>query len=153
MLKRLQHKIPPPLWGVIVGLSMWFLALNLPLYSVELRWLKPLAMLIGGVGVSIDLYSVFLFFRAKTTINPLKPSASTLVTSGMYRFSRNPMYLGMLLILCGWGLYLATLSALFLLPVFVLIINKLQIEPEEQMLHQIFPEQFPSFCRRVRRWM
>jgi len=153
MLKQLQHKVPPPLWGVLFGLGMWGLVDVLPLLSFDFNYRLALCLFIGAIGLSIDLYSLLLFIRAKTTVNPLTPSASELVTIGMYRISRNPMYLGMLLVLCAWSLYLATLSAVILVPFFVLVLNKLQIEPEEQALTTIFPEQYPQYCLRVRRWI
>jgi len=153
MLKQLQHKVPPPVWGILFGISMWWLAGEFPIYTVEFSFRQPLYCLIGGIGLSIDLYSIYLFLRAKTTVNPFKPSASTLVTSGMYRFSRNPMYLGMLLILCACTLYFATLSAVLLLPLFIVVLNKSQIEPEEAVLNVIFPEHYPQYCSQVRRWL
>jgi len=153
MLKRLEHKIPPPLWGVLFGLLMWVVASTAPLLTFDFSQRLLLSALIGGAGLSVDLYSLLLFFKAKTTVNPLKPSASALVTGGMYRFSRNPMYLGMLLLLCGWAVYLGALSALLLAPLFIVVLNRLQIMPEERMLAKLFPKDYSGYCSQVRRWL
>lgn len=153
MLSRLEHKVPPPIWALLTVVLMMVLAHFAPLLSLDFAYRKQLSVFIGIVGGLIDVYSVYLFVRAKTTVNPLKPSASSLIVSGMYKFSRNPMYLGMLIILSACGLYLGALSALLMLPVFVLVMNKLQIAPEERQLRSIFPQDYPVYCQRVRRWL
>lgn len=153
MLTKLEHKVPPPIWGLIFGIIMWLLATYLPLISwqTELKCILAFVLITGGV--AIDFYSIFSFFRAKTTINPLSPDASLLVVDGLNCYSRNPMYLGLFLILFGWGCYLGAMSALLVLPIFIKVITRLQIVPEERKLLEIFGDDYRNYCQRVRRWI
>ncbi len=153
MLSRLEHKVPPPVWALMTVAVMMALAHFAPLAKLDFAYRIHLSVFIGVIGGLIDFYSVYLFVRAKTTVNPLQPSASSLVVSGMYKFSRNPMYLGLLLIICACGLYLGAMSSIVMVPVFVLVMNRLQIAPEERKLSQIFPQDYPVYCQRVRRWL
>ncbi len=87
-------------------------------------------------------------------MNPIKPgAASSLVTGGVFRFTRNPMYLSLLLYLLAWTAYLSNWLALLLVPVFVLYINQLQIKPEERALSALFGSEYASYKARVRRWL
>ena len=84
----------------------------------------------------------------------MKPdSTSSLVISGIYKYTRNPMYLGFVLVLLGWAAFLSNLAALALLPAFVLYINRFQIIPEEHVLTSLFPDAYPAYRARVRRWI
>ena len=88
--------------------------------------------------------AVLSFRRAHTTVNPMQPSsASSLVTSGIYRYTRNPMYLGMLFVLVGWALYLANVLAFLFLPAFIVYMNRFQLESEECALTALFGERVP----------
>ena len=144
MLSKLEHKIPPPIWGLLFAALMYLVADIMPilLFVNDSQWL--IAGLFMAIGFFIDVYSVIGFVRAKTTINPLSLDASALVTSGLYKYSRNPMYLGM---------YLGALSSLLLLYVFVYTINRLQIKPEEEKLEQLFGQQYTDYCQQARRWL
>ncbi len=94
------------------------------------------------------------FRRANTTLNPHKPeSARTLVTAGVYRWTRNPMYLGLSTLLFGWGVRLGTLSALLGVLLFVALIQHFQIRPEEHALRMRFGEDYDHYCDRVSRWI
>ena len=98
--------------------------------------------------------AVLSFRRAHTTVNPMQPSsASSLVTSGIYRYTRNPMYLGMLFVLVGWALYLANVLVFLFLPAFILYMNRFQIEPEERAMTALFGQEFLEYASRVRRWI
>jgi protein-S-isoprenylcysteine O-methyltransferase Ste14 len=104
-------------------------------------------ILVGGIALS-------LFARARTTVNPLKPrESSALVTRGVYRWTRNPMYLGMLIVLVAWALLMANWLAFIGLPLFIVFINRFQIGPEERVLRERFGAQFDDYCARVRRWL
>ncbi len=106
------------------------------------------------IGVALNLLPKLAFQRARTTVNPLRPSASSaLVTRGVYRYTRNPMYLGQATVLAGAMLYLQSAIALLAVPLFVLYITWLQIMPEERALQARFPEVYPLFRQRVRRWL
>ena len=146
--------IPPPLIGLLTGAGMWGLARMLPDLTIEASLLRWCALAVMAVGVLIEAVSVLAFLRARTTVTPLKPEkASTLVVSGLYHVSRNPMYLGMLILLIGWALWLANPTTLILPPVFVLYLTLFQIKPEEAALSEKFGSEYKAYCGRVRRWI
>ncbi|MCR9223996.1 MAG: isoprenylcysteine carboxylmethyltransferase family protein [Hyphomonas sp.] len=116
---------------------MWGLAKAFPGLAIDASFLRWSAIVVMGVGTLIEAVSVFAFLRARTTVTPLKPEkASTLVVGGLYRVSRNPMYLGMLILLIGWALWLGNPASLLLLPVFVIYLTEFQIKPEEAALSE-----------------
>jgi protein-S-isoprenylcysteine O-methyltransferase Ste14 len=133
---------------------MWLFNQTIPLYHwLESPW-NALGLIFIGVAVLLDVWSLWLFFLAKTTFNPMSPSnTSRLVTAGLYRISRNPMYLGLLLMLIGWALYLGSVSPLLLLPLFVWLLTKMQIEPEEIILIEKFGQEYQDYQQRVHRWI
>ncbi|MEO8159904.1 MAG: isoprenylcysteine carboxylmethyltransferase family protein [Arenimonas sp.] len=105
-------------------------------------------------GIALDLSGLLVFRNARTTLNPLAPGDSTsIVQSGPYRFSRNPMYLGMALILLGFCAYLASPLSLLAVVVFVAYITRFQIIPEERLLLAKFAEAYAQYARTVRRWI
>lgn len=154
-MKRLELLIPPPVVMLLVGLIMWLLARMFP--SLAAAWLPDtlMAVVLVVFGLLIGLAGVATFKRADTTIDPKRPSgASALVSSGIYRFSRNPMYLGVLLILAGWAVYLGNLlSAGLGLVIFVVYITRFQIIPEERLLQEKFGTAFLAYKAKVRRWI
>ena len=152
--QALEHKIPPPVVGAIIAAAMWGLAslqpfLPIPPFARD----AAVAVFIAG-GVAFDVLGLVAFRRARTTVNPLKPrNASTLVTHGIYKFTRNPMYVGIALLLTAWACHLSALLP-FLGPVlFVLYINRFQIEPEERALKALFGQEYAAYAARVRRWL
>jgi protein-S-isoprenylcysteine O-methyltransferase Ste14 len=150
----LKTKIPPPLYMLVMAGLMWLLDKHLPLY----RWLNEpwndLGLVCVAAALLNDAWSLALFFKAQTTPNPLAPAkASQLVVSGPYRISRNPMYLGLLLLLIGWALYLGSLSPWLAPPLLVLILNKQQIEAEESVLAAKFGQAYEDYRQRVGRWV
>ncbi|WP_220771211.1 isoprenylcysteine carboxylmethyltransferase family protein [Shewanella sp. MBTL60-007] len=121
----------------------------------SLSWLQLMAIiLLLALGVLCAIAGVISFNRAKTTVHPLKPeTASALVTSGIYRFSRNPMYLGMALALCAWACYLASMWSVVGIVGFILYMQRFQIAPEERALEVIFGQTFIDYKKRVRPWI
>jgi protein-S-isoprenylcysteine O-methyltransferase Ste14 len=114
----------------------------------------PLSVLALIAGTCLIAVSVALFIRARTTIEPTRPGrAAVLVVSGFNRISRNPMYLGMLLWLLAWALWLGNLPAFAGLPLFVLYMNRFQISLEERFLAEKFGQQYEDYRARVRRWV
>jgi len=117
-------------------------------------WQVGIAIALALVGFGLAASAAGLFFKAKTTVHPEAPEkATTLVVDGVYRFTRNPMYLGMLLVLLGWAVYLGNLLALVVAFVFVLYINRFQIRREEVALAANFGEAYVAYRTRVRRWL
>ena len=146
--------MPPPLVTAVFALFMWLAAIPFPVLDLDLPARSEVGGVFLAVAVGIGAAALLGFRRAKTTVNPLKPEASTaLVTGGIYRWTRNPMYLAMLLILIGWAYIVSNLAALVMLPLFVSTLNRLQIEPEERALRARFGAEFETYRRKVRRWL
>lgn len=149
----LELKVPPPVVALLLGMAAWWLA---PL-GPAIAWSEALRLgLAGGLvftGLALDFSGLVAFVRRHTTINPLSPSKSrALVTSGVYRLTRNPMYLGLACLLSAWAVWLAALLP-WLAPVaFVLYITRFQIGPEERVLSELFGPAYTDYTRRVRRW-
>lgn len=150
----LEHRIPPPIVALLCGTGMAFIAGGLPDLDAIARGQLVAAIAIALAGLAICLAGVVSFRRAKTTVNPLKPeTASSLVDTGIYRVTRNPMYLGFAMCLLGWMVYLDSVWAVAGIALFVLYIDRLQIVPEERALKALFGEAFVGYCGRVRRWV
>ena len=150
----LDLKIPPPLVALCVALLMWSMSWIVGPIDVPNTLCVGAALALLVVGLGFDLAGLASFLHAKTTINPLRPAAtSALVVSGVYRITRNPMYVGMLLVLLGWATYLGNGAAYLLAPLFVFYIGRFQIVPEERMLADKFGADFAAYCARVRRWL
>jgi protein-S-isoprenylcysteine O-methyltransferase Ste14 len=150
----LELKIPPPLIGLGTAALMWLAARALPGLAFALPGRTTFAAVLAAAGLLVDVAGILSFMRARTTVNPLKPaSASTLVTAGIYRFTRNPMYLGMLLLLLGWAVYLANIASFIVVPIYVLYLNRFQIGPEERALASLFGERYAGYKLQVRRWL
>jgi protein-S-isoprenylcysteine O-methyltransferase Ste14 len=155
MMRFLELRIPPPLVGLIVAGAMWAIASSLPpLLPLPAPLRLPAALILTLAGAAIALSGVVSFRRARTTVNPLKPETSTsLVSSGIYRITRNPMYLGMLAVLLAWAAYLPSVLALLGPAAFSLYITRFQIIPEERALHSLFGTPFVEYTQKVRRWL
>lgn len=105
-------------------------------------------------GISIVALAVVQCRVAGTTIDPRLPAQSvTLVVHGVFRYSRNPMYAGFLLMLCAWGVWLGSITALLGLPLFVIYLTYFQIKPEERLLQDRFGEAYQRYQSTVRRWL
>ena len=150
----LKLKIPPPIYAISIALIMWLLSLYLPVAQLVTSPWNKLGIGLMLVAGFLDFTSLYLFFKKRTTPNPMKPQFTTgLVTNGLYKISRNPMYLGLLIILFGFAIYLGNLTAFLMLPAFYFVITEMQIKPEEQMLEEKFGEEYLDYKRKVRRWL
>lgn len=133
---------------------MWLGAREWPRSGFHLPGRPYVAAGFALAGALFALLGVVSFRRAKTTVNPMRPgSASSLVTSGVYRLTRNPMYLGFLLTLLGWAAWLSNAAAFAAVPGFVLYMDCFQIRPEERALRSRFDQEFNAYKARVRRWI
>lgn len=150
----LDLKVPPPLVAIAVGVLMW--ALGLP--GIGVLWPRSGWLLLAGgfialAGGFVSAAGIIAFRRARTTVNPLKPrDALSLVTAGIYAFTRNPMYLGLLLVLVGWAVYLGNAISALALLVFPAYMTRFQIRPEERVLLSLFGDEYARYAARVRRW-
>jgi len=150
----LELRVPPVAVASIAALCMWLLSRWTPGLEWGQPWRLGTAVLLLATGVLVAVAGVLEFRRARTTVNPTTPqAASSMVRSGIYRHTRNPMYLGMLLVLAAWAAWLANPAALAVLPAFFLYMNRFQIEPEERILAGLFAGEFDAYRRSVRRWL
>ena len=142
----------PPIWMVIGFITIFCLNEFLPLA----RFTGKFGWYLGGFAIVIGLILLVhaggMFKAADTDLIPFQ-NVSTLVTDGVYRVTRNPMYLGMTLVLLGTAITVGAFSALFVAPIFMLIIQLRFIKPEEAMLRELFGEKFDVYCSNVRRWI
>ncbi len=107
-----------------------------------------------AIAICFTVSGIALFRKAETTVNPTTPeAASDLVTSGIYNYTRNPMYVGFLLLLIAWGIWLSNVYALVLPAGFILYMNRFQIGPEEEALQALFGDRYADYKSRVRRWL
>jgi protein-S-isoprenylcysteine O-methyltransferase Ste14 len=120
-MSRLELKIPPVAVVLLAGLIMWLVAVALPSLAFPFPYQIVLALVFAAAGILVAVLGVASFVRAGTTVDPTRPQgASSLVDDGIYRFTRNPMYLGFLVFLVGWAIFLAHVVALAVVPVFVI---------------------------------
>ncbi|MBN5050051.1 isoprenylcysteine carboxylmethyltransferase family protein [Stenotrophomonas maltophilia] len=151
-MRLLETRIPPPLVMLLCGLLGLGISGWLPAAELPTPWWVAVAVMI--VGLLMNLLPKLAFQRAGTTVNPMRPASSTaLITRGVYRYTRNPMYLGQAAFLLGGMLYLQNLLALAVVPLFVLYITRFQIHPEERVLGERFGAQYNAYRQQVRRWL
>ena len=150
----LELKIPPLAVFFAFAALMWLLAKFVPAAGIALPAKKPIAAGIAVVGGVIAGAGILSFLRARTTLDPFKPGkSSSLVTTGVYAVTRNPMYLSLLFVLAGWAVYLSNLATVVVFPLFVAYMNRYQIMPEERALSSLFGSEFEAYCKQVRRWL
>lgn len=150
----LENRLPPPLVAALFGLAIWLLSPLLPAVPLAGSLRLALSLLALLLGAFVSLLGVAAFRRARTTVNPLRPKdASQLVTAGIYRFSRNPMYLGMACVLLAFAIWFAVPWNLLGVLGFVLYMNRFQIQPEEQAMAALFGDEFERYRQTVRRWL
>jgi len=150
----LSLKIIPPFQVLILGTIMWMVHRHVPL----LHWHTGKEYLVSRIllllCLAVFIAAVYQFWRNKTTINPQKiGDTRALITTGIYRFSRNPIYVADVLLLLAWAVWLGDWLNLIFPALFVVYMNRFQIEPEEQSLREKFGDEFEVYCARVRRWI
>lgn len=151
MLKLL---IPPPVVALVTAAAMYFLSGYVPGWSFAFPYQSLAALILCVVALSLDVVAIGLFWRNDTTTNPMSPdNTARLVTDGSYRITRNPMYLGLALLLTALGIWLGNFVFIPAVLVFTAYITQFQIKPEEEVLRQKFGEAYEAYCRRVRRWI
>jgi protein-S-isoprenylcysteine O-methyltransferase Ste14 len=149
---NIENKIPPPVVALFFGVVMWLISSDPQDPISTTRILGIFACWLIGTYFSVS--ALLLFRKAKTTVNPLQPqSATSLVVSGVFSLSRNPMYVGVAFILLAWSIYLGSSWALLGVVGFVIFINQFQIAPEERAMLALFGEEFVSYSKKVRRWL
>jgi len=153
-MRSLELKVPPPALALVIAVLMWLLSLAAPALAFAIPARTLIAIILAAAGVATAIAGVVTFARAKTTVNPTTPErSSSLVSWGIYRVTRNPMYLGLLLELTAWAIFLSNALPFLLLPVYMLYINRFQIAPEERALTSLFGREYAAYQSRVRRWI
>lgn len=149
----MKLKIPPAIVFLAFGLSMYLLAAFLPFGYFDFFGRRYLVWALVIFAVVVAISALFQFYSHKTTLNPTKPSKATkLVDTGIYGYSRNPMYLALLMLLLAWGIWLGNAFNTLLAAAFVAYMNRFQIIPEEEALRTIFGKAYRQYCINVRRW-
>jgi len=153
-MSTLEKKIPPPVVGALVAAAMWSVSALGPQLSIASVARNSAIAVLVLAGLTFDLLGLLAFRASHTTVNPFRPErTSALVTGGIYRITRNPMYVGMALLLLAWAVHLSALLPFAGPVVFVLYITRFQIQPEERVLVDLFGERYSSYAARVRRWL
>ena len=153
-MRTLELKVPPPVAALLVGVAMWAAARLLPAVQLTGQWRFAIAGVCAAFGVIVALLGVWAFRQAKTTVNPVTPEkASSVVTSGIFGYTRNPMYVGLTAELVGWAVWLSV-PWVFLGPVaLMLYLTRFQIVPEEHVMSSKFGRNYDDYRKRVRRWL
>lgn len=153
-MNKLETRIPPPLIAIVIGLMMWQLSPDAIRTEDGGLIRQIIAAIVALIGLACDFLGAVLFRKAKTTVNPMSPEkSSALVCTGIYKYSRNPMYLGMALLLLAWTIYLASVWALLGVMAYVLYITRFQIIPEERGMEKLFGHEYLVYKAKVRRWL
>ena len=146
--------IPPPIQALLSAIMMWLISRYFTHANFSFNGINIFALIFLIIAAIIIILSMYKFKKIKTTISPLRPNkTSSLVNSGIYAYTRNPMYLGLLLILFSTALFLKNLISFLIIPLFILFITKNQILPEEEALENIFGEEYKNYKKKVRRWI
>ncbi|MEB2314672.1 MAG: isoprenylcysteine carboxylmethyltransferase family protein [Xanthomonadaceae bacterium] len=153
-MSKLDHRIPPPVVALACAALAWGLTRLTPALALHLPHRLGIALGVAGAGLALEIWALLHFRRARTTISPLSPhKASAIVRAGPYRFTRNPMYLGMAIQLVAFCLWLANPLALIAVAVFVACITRFQIQPEERAIAAKFGESYARYRSQVRSWL
>ena len=148
----MNNRIPPPIVTFICGISIYY---SKTFFNQFLNFSNNgISLFLLILGLIIFISAVKSFREQKTTVNPLKPKqASSLVTSGIFSFSRNPMYLGMLIILLSISFKFNLLGGIIISLLFFIFITKFQIYPEEEAMNELFGDKFTQYSNTTRRWI
>ena len=148
----MNNRIPPPIVTFICGITIYY---SKSFFNQFFNFSNNgISLFLLILGLIIFISAVRSFRKQKTTVNPLKPKqASSLVTSGIFRFSRNPMYLGMLIILLSISFKFNLLGGMIISLLFLIFITKFQIYPEEEAMNELFGDKFTQYSNTTRRWI
>ncbi len=150
----LELKILPAILVILFAVVMWSVSSMNPWAVIQIPGKEWMAGALWIIGFALIIIAAVEFISAKTTVNPLTPGlATSIVTIGVYRLSRNPMYAGFLLMLAAWGVFLTNVLSVLLLPLFVVYLNRFQIIPEENALLAKFGDHYARYLKSVRRWV
>ena len=150
----MKNKIPPPIVTLVFGLLIYFTRNYLPSYENISFVLNDLSMVLLIAGITITGPAIVAFKNNKTTVNPIHiEKATSLVTSGIFMISRNPMYLGMFSVLLAVSLKFNLIGGIMLSLIFMFFITKFQIIPEEIAMEKLFKDEFILYKKKTRMWI
>ncbi len=153
-MRTLELKVPPPVAAAFVAAGMWAAAHVLPAIYLSDQLRFTMAGVCAALGLTVAVLGVWAFRQAKTTLNPITPeAASSVVTVGIFNYTRNPMYLGLTLLLVGWVVWLSVPWVLLGPVALMLYLRRFQIVPEERAMRSKFGRDYDEYCKRVRRWL
>ncbi len=153
-MKKLELKVPPVALFFLVVLLMYGLKEMMPGLKITVPFVGFVSIGLASIAIFVGVAGVMEFHKAKTTVNPVKPeSASTVVDSGIFSYTRNPMYVALLLVIIALGLWWQHLSVILCSVLFVAYMNRFQIKPEERALERLFGEDYVDYKNQVRRWI
>ena len=148
----IKTKIPPPIVALAFGFLINYTKNDFPIIHIGMEKILGSVIIISGLIVTAS--AVVLFKKNKTTVTPLNPSRSTkLITGGIYKYSRNPMYLGLSFVLSGVSIIVNPIGGFIFIPLFILYLNFFQIMPEENAMTDLFEKEFLEYKKSVRRWI
>ena len=148
----MNNKIPPPIVALICGLGIYLSRSLFPTYNHAS--IGIISAIFLSLGIMTLIVAVLFFIKQKTTLSPLQPEkASSLVVSGVFKHSRNPMYLGLSLILLSVAVQFNFVGGILIVFMFIAFITKFQIIPEEIAMEKLFGEEFSRYKKRTRRWI
>ena len=146
--------IPPPIVGLIFAAIIWVCNMVFPSGHISFAGQLALAVVLVALGFSISVAAAISFKKASTQIDPREPSKSqSIVQTGIFRYSRNPMYLGLVFVLVGWVVWLGNWAGVAFIALFIWYISRFQIAPEEEALKPKFGAEYEAYLRKVRRWI
>ena len=148
----MSNKIPPPIVTLFFGLCIYLSRPYFPEFSFSI--LNSLSTISFVLGITVFATAVSSFKRQNTTVNPISiEKASSLVVNGVFKYSRNPMYLGMLFILLGLTFKFNLIGGLLFTSIFMIFISIFQIKPEEAAMEKLFDQEWEDYIKNVRRWL
>ena len=148
----METKIPPPLVTLAFGMSIYFSRGMFAVIEIQYAFYLGIFWLLSGFFILVS--AVRLFRKDKTTVNPLSPEQATkLVTDGIFKYSRNPMYLGMAFVLGSIAVCFNPIGGIILIALFCVCITKFQIIPEERAMRNLFSDDFEKYIKSTRRWI
>ncbi|NDV91516.1 isoprenylcysteine carboxylmethyltransferase family protein [Alteromonas sp. 345S023] len=153
-MRSLELKVPPVALLLVFVVASWLIALGFPAYNFALPYRHYIALIVCALGFIFALLGVHAFRRAGTTVDPRIPQQTeTLVVKGVFGVSRNPMYVGFLLALIAWCLWLENGVSVLVIPAFIVYMNQFQIKPEERFMQAKFGADYTQYTLAVRRWL
>ena len=150
----MKLKIPPAVQVLFFGILMWLIKKVNAQIHFNFEYQKEISVVLFFIGVFLGISAIFSFQKANTSVDPMNPEkASSLVESGIYKYSRNPMYLALLFVLLAFMVRLGNLYNLIIIVLYILYITEFQIKPEEIVLTNLFGKQYLEYKQKVRRWI